>query len=131
MYVDHQMKFEFYVPEELEIGMIFVNILLDHIDFWELTELPEDFEKFINENGLPVSFIIVNDLIDLLAEGEEISWVDLDPSDDDLMLVEISLSFVNDIFQNYDGIISMMMDEETEYQTPFIYEEKVIISYST
>lgn len=122
------LYFEFYIPEELEEGMIFVNLLPNFTEFWILEEVPENMEEFIVQNGFPVTFNIVrNDGV--IAEGDAIAMFDPNPDDPDAAMYELTLTELNTIFQRDQGAIMILIDEEDD--EPFYTEEdlKVVITY--
>ena len=142
IYIPANLLYEFYLPNELEIGMLFVNVLYpgtdrEYVDFWELEELPEDVNDFYEKNGLPVTIFLgipddeeyEDDFIEL---ADQRPWFE-DDDETNESLTLINLTHFNKIYQRYAGIVGVLIDAE-EYEENnlilLIYEQgKVILSY--
>lgn len=135
MYVIAELVFKSYQVDELEPGMIFVDLLYPGTDdqqilVFKLDKVPQDQESFLKEHGYPVEFYIINtdereSFTEILAYPNQIGWFDDDEDSDDLYEVDILL--INDILNYYDGMVMIHVDGDTG--EPTIYEDKVIIAY--
>lgn len=135
MYVIAELVFKSYQVDELEPGMIFVDLLYPGTDdqqilVFKLDKVPQDQESFLKEHGYPVEFYIINtdereSFTEILAYPNQIGWFDDHEDSDDLYEVDILL--INDILNYYDGMVIIDVDGETG--EPTIYEDKVIIAY--
>ena len=142
MYIPANLLYEFYLPNELEIGMLFINVLYpgtdrEYVDFWELEELPEDVNDFYEKNGLPVTIFlgIPNDEDyedDFIELADQRPWFE-DDDDTNESLTLVNLTHLNKIYQRYAGIVGLLIDDE-EYEEnnlilPIYEQGKVILSY--
>jgi len=130
-YIDARLRFEFYLPEELELGTVFVNILAhDQIEFWLLEEIPEDVDAFYEEHGPPVSFVIVDENDEKIAEGGEIAWIQTSDGD---FLEELSIDYLNQVFMKYGSNLRIAIEEdpydEFNLIVPTMHEDMVIIAH--
>jgi hypothetical protein len=111
-----------YQPEQLEKGMLFLNILhpgthKETFEVFSLDRVPRDEEAFIALNGFPIEFSIVYDEEEL-ASHEEIGWFDFGEEID--FLTQISLKEINLILNEFQGWLEIEIDEE-------LYEEEDVI----
>jgi hypothetical protein len=111
-----------YQPEQLEKGMLFLNILhpgthKETFEVFSLDRVPRDEEAFIALNGFPIEFSIVYDEEEL-ASHEEIGWFDFGEEVD--FLTQISLKEINLILNEFQGWLEIEIDEE-------LYEEEDVI----
>lgn len=119
-----------YLPKELEEGMLFINrisvgVIEPYVELWELKEVPEDIEKFINKNGAPVELIIIDENEDILASHDEIGWWDEGEHTDELR--DISIEDINTILREYDGYLDIELDDDTLEAS--LYEDKVLLRF--
>ena len=126
-----------YIPNQLEKGMLFLNIIhpgthKETFEVFSLDRIPRDEERFVSINGYPIEFYIIN-AEDVLAEPKEIAWFDLGEDFD--VLTEISLKEINIILNEYDGFLEIDIDEEAydeeELIIPVIQDDKVSIRFYT
>ena len=110
-----------YIPEELEVGAMFLNIDEYGYHVNNLIVLPEDNELFYKENGHPVKPYVIDNNGYIIATPLQIGWWD-DGSPNDL--IEIESSMIEDIMNDYCGIILI----DTLNDEPFYYLNKIIIS---
>lgn len=131
-----ELVYKSYIPEKLEIGMLFMNKLYpgtdkEHVEIYALSHLPRDIDQFYVDNGFPIKFFIIEEgnlnssEIIILATHDQIGW--WDESDESDELYEVTLKHINNIFNDFDGHLSICIDEELEQ--PELLEERVIISY--
>lgn len=131
-YYECELVFKSYMPKQLEIGMLFINVTENEKTLFELDSIPRDEEKFIIDNGAPMELHIV-DGDDVLATYNEIGW--MDDGDDVDELRELSIDDLNYIINECDGwieleIIEEFFDEEDQIIPNFV-QEKVIIRLLT
>lgn len=131
-----ELGFKSYIPAHgLEKGMLFTyklshgHKIKEQVGVRKLEIVPQDQDKFIQENGYPVYPIITDDE-ELLAEEAQIGWFDAGPESEDLE--DITIEQLNNIMDIYEGQVAIEVDEETE--EPVFMEgpdgiKKVIISY--
>ena len=135
MYVIAELVFKSYQVDELEPGMIFVDLLYPGTDdqqilVFKLDKVPQDQESFLKQHGYPVEFYIIltderESYTEILAYPNQIGWFDESDNSDELYEVDIQL--INDILNYYDGMV--MIDVDGDTGEPTIYEDKVIIAY--
>lgn len=125
-----------YKPLKLEVGMYFHT----GNSIRQLDKLPQNEEEFIQLNGYPVEFYIVDEgnpnlnELDILAHPEEIGWWDEGDHSDELE--EINVKHLNEILQN-DGYILIQVEEYSidddecedgcEEYFPYFINDKVVI----
>ncbi len=136
MWLDCELVVKNYKPLHLEEGMLFIQklhqgTLKESIELFILERVPQDEEAFIAQNGYPVELYVVDDEGNIIAHNDEIGlW---DDGDDDLF--EISVDHVNNIFNEFEGMIQIDMtdisEEDSEYEeyVPTIIEGSVILRY--
>ena len=124
-----------YQPEQLEKGMLFLNILhpgthKETFEVFSLDRVPRDEEAFIALNGFPIEFSIVYDEEEL-ASHEEIGWFDFGEEID--FLTQISLKEINLILNEFQGWLEIEIDEELYEEEdviePIIESEKVTLRF--
>lgn len=129
------LSFHSYIPKKLELGQLFLNIDREGDPYvFPLEEVPRNEEEFIKEYGYPVEpYVVVideiTDMEDVIAEPDEIGWMEDEYSDD---IVEMDHRHFNRILSAYGGEleIEMVDDDENEGNiTPLIVEDKIIIRY--
>ena len=128
MWYSAEITFMSYLPDELEVGMLFVNrisvgVIEPYIELWELQELPEDEEAFVSKNGAPVELLIIDYNENILARHEQIGW--WDEGDDCDELRDITLEDINFILQEWEGCIAIEVDDDEEI---VIHDDKVVLS---
>lgn len=125
-----------YVPDELEVGLLFYV----GGEFIVLDKLPYDEEEFYAKNGYPVELYIVDEgnpnLNDgyIIAYPEEIGWFDEGDHSDDLE--EITVEHLNRILQD-NGYIEIPLDAyeidddecqgDCEEYEPIFINDKIVI----
>jgi hypothetical protein len=137
MYYPAELVYKNYMPDELESGMLFMNILhpgtvKELIELWTLDRVPQDKDRFLSENGAPIELFIVDEEGEVLAEPEEIAWFDLGEAF--MTLTDISLKELNIILNEYDGLVEIeISDEDYEegYVSPSYQMDKVTLRFLT
>lgn len=137
MWYETEVVIKSYKPLQLEPGMLFLQILhkgtpKEQIELFALDRVPQDEESFLQQHGYPVELYIIDDQGNVLASPEQIGWWDEGDHVDELS--DISISHINNIFNDYDGYVDLEMEEydETEGEyVPVIYAEKVVMRYVT
>jgi len=129
MWYPAEISFVSYLPDELEVGMLFVNrisvgVIEPYIELWELEEVPENIEEFISKNGAPVELVIIDDNEHVLATHDEIGW--WDEGDDCDELRDITLKDINLILQEWEGCLVIELNEDDEEVV--LYEDKVVLA---
>lgn len=143
LWIELNLKVQFYQPEKLEAGMWFMNSLYpgtdrEFLELWELAEdVPEDQqEEFILKNGFPVEIFITQESEnpdepdDIIVFPENIGWCfDIETETMDV----IDIKFINTIIQDYGGNIFLLIDEiiysELNEIVPETEDEFVIVCY--
>lgn len=136
MYFTAELVYKSYIPQELKIGMLFVNRLYpgtekEYVEIYALSSLPNDEDAFYSDNGYPIEFFLIEEgnlnsqEIVILATHDQIGW--WDEGDDTDELYDVTLTEINSIFNDFDGYVSVDVDGETG--EPELVEEKVILSY--
>lgn len=136
MWCQVELVLENYIPDQLEKGMLFVNILhpgtfKETYEVFSLDRIPRDESAFIALNGYPVKFLILIDDEGDSVKHEQIGWFDFGDKID--YLTEISLKEINIILNEFNGWMEIEIDDEAyeEYDLiiPIITEEKVSIRF--
>lgn len=135
MYYPAELVYKNYMPEKLEPGMLFMNILhigttKETVELWTLERLPYNKDKFLSENGAPVELFIIDYDGTILATPEEIGWFDLGDNYD--TLTNISLKELNIILNEDDGMLEIEIEEDEEENiSPIKQEDKVVLRFLT
>lgn len=138
MYYPVELVLNNYKPLHLEKGMLFIkrhslNTEDEYLEIWELKNILKNEEEFIQENGYPIELSLVDDNDHLVANHKEIGWWsdnDSDENDFSEELRDIKLKDINSIFQNYDGICEVEIDEfyiSKDVITAKLFEGRVVI----
>jgi hypothetical protein len=142
MWLEVNLKVNFYQPEDLLAGMWFMNSLYpgtdrEFVELWVLEEdiIEEEYDNFVNKNGFPVEPMLTLEMINpdesdlIVAYSPEIGWVYED--DDELRTFDIDDA--NWIIQNNDGKVSILVDGEAYEQDETIFtiteDQEVILKY--
>ena len=128
MWYPAEFAIESYLPDELEVGMLFTNrisvgVIDPYIELFELEDIPEDPDAFMAKNGAPVKIIIVDDEANVIATHDEIGW--WDDGDDTDEYREVTLDDINYLLRELDGYIDIEVDEN--YGVVLI-EDRIILS---
>jgi hypothetical protein len=134
MYIEAELVTKAYLPDELELGMLFIRINFpgtddSAIELFVLDKLPRDKDVFLKENGAPVElYVILTDeresFMEIIATPNQLAWIDL--GDENLYIPE--LRFYNLVLNEYNGILEIEIDEEEEESlVPILVEGKAII----
>lgn len=121
IWIEVNLKTNFYQPEKLERGAWFMNSLYpgtdkEYIELWELEEdVPDDmYELAIAENGYPVEIVLSMEMQnpdepdDVIVYAEEIGWMyNIETESMELLTIK----HVNNIIQNYGGKVFLLIDE--------------------
>lgn len=117
--------FQSYVPEQLEIGMMFMTVLRNgEASIHRLTDIPLDEDKYMRDNGSPVYPLVVTDEYHIIAQSNQIGW--WDDGEDSEELTDIAEKHFNLILNEYEGDIDIEVDEN---DIPTLYLGKVTISH--
>ena len=140
MYIAAKLVLKSYMPERLRKGMYFLTNIGKTLQVIQLDHTPIDEELFLQENGYPVDMYIVdegnpniaNDTT-ILAQPHQIGWFDYDDLSDEYR--DIQLREINMIIDDFSGNCNILMeekelDEDNIYIIPFIYNDKVVISFA-
>lgn len=127
MWLPAELAIESYLPDELEVGMLFTNrisvgVIEPYIELFELDEIPEDADAFMSKHGAPVQLVIIDDEGGLLASHDEIGW--WDDGDDSDQYRDVTLDDINYLLRELDGYVDIEVDE---YGVIHI-EDKVILT---
>ena len=131
MWYPAEFAIESYLPDELEVGMLFTNrisvgVIDPYIELFELEDIPEDPDAFMAKNGAPVKIIIVDDEANVIATHDEIGW--WDDGDDTDEYRDVTLDDINYILRELDGYIDIEVDEN--YGVVLI-EDRVVITLAS
>ena len=144
MWLEVNLKVNFYQPEDLLAGMWFMNSLYpgtdrEFVELWVLEEdiIEEEYDNFVNKNGFPVEPMLTLEMINpdesdlIVAYPPEIGWVHEEEDDDTLRPFDIDDA--NWIIQNNDGKVSILVDGEAYEQDETIFtiteDQEVILQY--
>lgn len=134
MYIEAELVTKAYLPDELEIGMLFIRINFpgtddSAIELFALDKIPRDKDVFLRDNGAPVElFVILTDdresFMEIIARPDQMAWLDL--GDENLYTPELSV--YNLILNEYNGVLEIEIDEDEEEDIlPMLIEGKVVI----
>lgn len=101
---------------------------------YQLDKVPQNQEEYIRDNGYPIELMIADEhdnivfhLFSDVPEEDKIAWWDEGDHTDEFR--DITLKDINQIFENVDGYISVLTDDETG---EIIFEEdKPILTFPT
>lgn len=136
MLVEAELVLKSYIPDELELGMMFMrktfpNTEREEIEVFSLSSIPEDNDEFYFMNGFPIQpYIIkqvnINDTNPLiLASAEEIGWWDDGEETDELYTIDIDE--LNFIIGQLAGQVCIEINEELEEVE--LIEGMVVLTY--
>jgi hypothetical protein len=126
MFIPAEIVLVSYLPDELEVGMLFTNrisvgVIEPYVELFELEEIPEDPDAFMSKHGVPVELRVVDEDDNILANHDEIGW--WDDGGDSEMLREVTLDDVNYILRELEGYV----DIHASYnETDGVYESVLI-----
>lgn len=143
MWLEVNLKVNFYQPEDLLAGMWFMNSLYpgsdrEFVELWLLEEdiIEEEYDNFVAKNGFPVEPILTLEMKNpdepdlIIAYPPEIGWI-YEDEDDELRTFDIEDA--NWIIQNNDGKVCVLVDGEAYEQDETIYtiteNQEVIMKY--
>ena len=141
MWLEVNLKVNFYQPEDLLAGMWFMNSLYpgtdrEFVELWLLEEdvIEEEYDNFVAKNGFPVEPMLTLEMINpdesdlIVAYPPEIGWVH---EDDELRPFDIDDA--NWIIQYNDGKVHILVDEQAYDQDETIFtiteDQEVILQY--
>ena len=141
MWLEVNLKVNFYQPEDLLAGMWFMNSLYpgtdrEFVELWPLEEdvIEEEYDNFVAKNGFPVEPMLTLEMINpdesdlIVAYPPEIGWVH---EDDELRPFDIDDA--NWIIQYNDGKVHILVDEQAYDQDETIFtiteDQEVILQY--
>jgi len=142
IWLEVNLKVNFYQPEDLLAGMWFMNSLYpgtdrEFVELWLLEEdiIEEEYDNFVAKNGFPVEPMLTLEMSNpdesdlIVAYSPEIGWVYED--DDELRTFDIDDA--NWIIQNNDGKVHVLVDGEAYEQDETIFtiteDQEVILRY--
>lgn len=121
IWLEVNLKTNFFQPEKLEKGLWFLNSLYpgsdkEYVEIWELEEDVPDhmYEIFIAENGYPVQVLLTMEMAnpdesdDIVAFFEDLGWF-YDVEKETMEIIE--LKEINKIIQDYGGKVFLLVDE--------------------
>jgi hypothetical protein len=126
MFIPAEIVLVSYLPDELEVGMLFTNrisvgVIEPYVELFELEEIPEDPDAFMSKHGVPVELRVVDEDDNTLANHDEIGW--WDDGGDSEFLREVTLDDVNYILRELEGYV----DIHASYnETDGVYESVLI-----
>ena len=141
IWLEVNLKVNFYQPEDLLAGMWFMNSLYpgtdrEFVELWLLEEdiIEEEYDNFVAKHGLPVEPMLTLEMINpdesdlIVAYPPEIGWVH---EDDELRPFDIDDA--NWIIQYNDGKVHILVDEQAYDQDETIFtiteDQEVILQY--
>lgn len=121
IWLEVNLKTNFFQPEKLEKGLWFINSLYpgtdrEYVEIWELeVDVPEeDYDEFVAVNGYPVQVVLTMEMQnpdepdDIIVFFEDLGWFyDVEKETMDL----ISLKEINKIIQEHGGKVFLLIDE--------------------
>lgn len=121
IWLEVNLKTNFFQPEKLEKGLWFINSLYpgtdrEYVEIWELEEdVPEeDYDEFVAVNGYPLQVVLTMEMQnpdepdDIVAFFEDLGWFyDVEKETMDM----IDLKEINKIIQDYGGKVFLLVDE--------------------
>ena len=142
MWLEVNLKVNFYQPEDLLAGMWFMNSLYpgtdrEFVELWLLEEdiIEEEYDNFVAKHGFPVEPMITLEMSNpdesdlIVAYSPEIGWIYED--DDELRTFDIDDA--NWIIQNNDAKVHILIDGAAYEQDETIYtlteNQEVILKY--
>jgi hypothetical protein len=142
MWLEVNLKVNFYQPEDLLAGMWFMNSLYpgtdrEFVELWLLEEdiIEEEYDNFVAKNGFPVEPMLTLEMSNpdesdlIVAYPPEIGWV----NDDNDELRTFDIDDANWIIQNNDGKVYILIDGEAFDQDETIFtiteDQEVILRY--
>jgi hypothetical protein len=135
MWIAAELVIRNYQPEQLEKGMLFLNILhpgthKETYEIFSLDRVPRDEEAFIALNGFPIEFSIICDEKEIVKHSE-IGWFDFGEKVE--FLTEISLKEINIILNEFDGWLDVEIDDESyelyDLFVPTLNEGKALLRF--
>jgi hypothetical protein len=126
MFIPAEIVLVSYLPDELEVGMLFTNrisvgVIEPYVELFELEEIPEDPDVFMSKHGVPVELRIVDEDDNILANHDEIGW--WDDGGDSEFLREVTLDDVNYILRELEGYVDI---HASNNETDGVYESVLI-----
>lgn len=135
MWIAVELVVKSYLVDQLEKGMLFLNILhpsteKQTYEIFSLDRVPRDEQAFLALNGYPVEFSIVFEEKEI-ANHSQIGWFDFGEQVD--FLTEISLKEINIILNEFDGWLDIEIDDESyelyDLIVTVLKEEKVLLRF--
>ena len=135
MWIATELVVKSYLVDQLEKGMLFLNILhpgteKQTYEIFSLDRVPRDEQAFLALNGYPVEFSIVFEEKEI-ANHSQIGWFDFGEQVD--FLTEISLKEINIILNEFDGWLDIEIDDESyelyDLIVTVLKEEKVLLRF--
>jgi hypothetical protein len=133
MYIPAKLVLKSYMPKQLEEGMLFItkihqNTLKEHVEIWKLDKVPlESVEEFITKHGAPVETILIDaESEEPIADSLEIGW--WDEGEDVNEYRDITPADITYIIDEWDGFVSILVEESEEDYKLVKMENKVILA---
>lgn len=129
MWYPAEFAIKSYLPQELEVGMLFVNrisvgVIEPYVELFELEEIPEDPDAFMAKHGAPIELIIITpEDGNVRAVQENIGWWDEGEDTDELR--DITLEDINYILREFDGYVDIEFDDDGDI---VLHDNKVVLS---
>ena len=141
IWLEVNLKVNFYQPEDLLAGMWFMNSLYpgtdkEFVELWLLEEdiIEEEYDNFVAKHGFPVEPMLTLEMSNpdesdlIVAYSPEMGWVH---EDDELRPFDIDDA--NWIIQYNDGKVHILVDEQAYDQDETIFtiteDQEVILQY--
>lgn len=135
MYIPAKLVLKSYMPKQLEEGMLFItkihqNTIKEYVEVWKLDKVPlELMEEFITKHGAPVEpYIVDTESEQPIVDSSKIGWWDEGEDVDEFR--DIELFDINHAIREWDGLISLMVEEDEEEDFKVVeVEGKVVLSH--
>lgn len=121
IWLEVNLKTNFFQPEKLEKGLWFLNSLYpgtdrEYVEIWELeVDVPEeDYDEFLAVNGYPVQVVLTMEMQnpdepdDIIAFFEDLGWF-YDVEKETMNMID--LKEINTIIQEHGGKVFILVDE--------------------
>lgn len=143
IWIEVNLKINFYEPEQLEKGMWFINSLYpgtdkEFVEIWELEQdIPNDiYESKLAEIGYPVEILLTLEMInpdeldEIIVYFENFGWFyDIDFEEFEI----VDLIKINNIIQDYNCKVFLLVNqnlyENHNEIVPELKDDLVIITY--
>lgn len=132
MYQPAKLIYKSYIPNELEIGMLFAMSVCvngeDYLHIHALEAIPRDIDLYKSQNGLPVKPYLIKAISSnpdvspvVVAYPDQLGWIELEDG-----LYPFEIEDMNYISMNNDGYIYVYMEEDEAV----LEDGKIVMSYT-